>query len=63
MGNVEKVQPQSIDALTTGISDAACSAKAATLRIYSTDGRYVGSDPTLLPKGIYMIGGSKYVVK
>ena len=63
VGNVEKVQPQSIDALTTGISDAACSAKAATLRIYSTDGRYVGSDPTLLPKGIYMIGGSKYVVK
>lgn len=30
-------------------------------RIFSVDGRYLGNDPTLLDKGIYITNGKKYV--
>ena len=30
-------------------------------RIYKLDGRYIGTDSTTLPKGIYIIGGKKLV--
>jgi hypothetical protein len=32
-----------------------------TTRIYTLDGRYVGADPNLLPRGLYIIGGKKIV--
>ena len=30
-------------------------------RIYSIDGRYVGTDATQLPKGMYIRGGKKFI--
>ena len=35
--------------------------KPADRRIYSIDGRYVGTDATQLPKGMYIRGGNKFV--
>ena len=32
-----------------------------TTRIYTLDGRYVGAEPNLLPRGLYIIGGKKIV--
>ena len=47
-----------IDGVTVqpGVSD-----KPADRRIYSIDGRYVGTDATQLPKGMYIRGGKKFV--
>ena len=35
--------------------------KVTTNRIYTLDGRYVGTDPNLLPRGLYIINGKKIV--
>ena len=35
--------------------------KTTTTRIYTIDGRYVGTDPNLLPRGLYIINGKKIV--
>jgi immune inhibitor A len=35
--------------------------KVTTTRIYTLDGRYVGTDPNLLPRGLYIINGKKIV--
>ena len=37
--------------------------KPADRRIYSIDGRYVGTDATQLPKGMYIRGGKKFIKK
>jgi len=37
------------------------SQKATTTRIYTLDGRYVGTDPIQLPRGLYIINGKKIV--
>ena len=37
------------------------SQKATTTRIYTLDGRYVGTDPNQLPRGLYIINGKKIV--
>ncbi len=36
-------------------------AKPVDKRIYSLDGRYIGTDMHALPRGIYIIGGKKIV--
>ena len=35
--------------------------KQATARIYTIDGRYVGTDPNQLPRGLYVVNGKKIV--
>ena len=35
--------------------------KTVATRIYTLDGRYVGTDPDLLPRGMYIINGKKIV--
>ncbi len=35
--------------------------KATATRIYTIDGRYVGTDPNQLPRGLYIINGKKIV--
>jgi hypothetical protein len=35
--------------------------KTTTTRIYTLDGRYVGTDPNQLPRGLYIINGKKIV--
>jgi hypothetical protein len=32
-----------------------------TIRIYTLDGRYIGSDENALPRGLYIINGKKVV--
>ncbi len=47
--------------ITAGIRDAVIRHAPAGKRIYSLDGRYVGTDHSLLPKGIYVRDGHKFV--
>lgn len=51
--------------VSTGIADAVTGTdnKPADNRIYSIDGRYVGTDATQLPKGLYIKDGKKFVKK
>ena len=35
--------------------------KVTTTRIYTLDGRYVGTDPNQLPRGLYVVNGKKIV--
>lgn len=35
--------------------------KTTTNKIYTIDGRFVGTDPDLLPRGLYIINGKKFV--
>lgn len=50
---------------STGIDDVTVGSEAAGYvkdnRIYSIDGRYLGTDASLLPKGIYIMNGKKFV--
>ena len=63
VGNTERIAPQSIQA-TQGISTVFTDGNTdGQLRIYTTDGRYVGNSLSGLKKGVYVIGGSKFVVK
>ena len=62
VGNTERIQPQTVEGVATGITTVSTKG-VSELRIYTTDGRYVGSDPTRLTKGVYVIGGAKFVVK
>lgn len=50
--------PSGIESVTVlpGVAD-----KLADNKIYSIDGRYVGTDATQLPKGMYIRGGKKFV--
>lgn len=41
--------------------DANAQQRQLSLRIYTLDGRYVGSDASLLPSGIYVSGGRKFL--
>ncbi len=45
---------------STGIKDVKA-VTTNTTRIYTLDGRYVGTDPNLLPRGLYIINGKKIV--
>ena len=48
------------DATPTGI-ETINTYKTTTNRIYTLDGRFVGTDPDLLPHGLYIINGKKIV--
>ena len=61
VGNTENVTPQGVQAIT-GINGVRFDHNA-TLRIYTTDGRYVGTNPARLPKGVYVVGGKKFIVR
>lgn len=45
---------------STGIKDVKA-VTTTTTRIYTIDGRYVGTDPNQLPRGLYIINGKKIV--
>ena len=51
-----------VNAGTTAIQTVEPTTTFST-RIYSLDGRYVGTDRNALPRGIYIIGGKKFVQK
>jgi hypothetical protein len=45
---------------STGIKDVKA-VTTTTTRIYTIDGRYVGTDPNQLPRGLYVVNGKKIV--
>ena len=47
----------------SGVSEVTSSAKAQDRRVYTLDGRAVSRQSGQLPKGVYVMGGKKYVVK
>jgi hypothetical protein len=48
-------------ATSTAIQTVSSYKGMTTNRIYTLDGRYVGTDPNLLPRGLYIINGKKIV--
>ena len=46
---------------SSGIQLTSTSAPVGTNRIYSLDGRYVGTDMSSLPRGLYIVNGKKVV--
>ncbi len=50
-----------VDPNTTAIQSVSAHKDIKTTRIYTLDGRYVGTDPDLLPRGMYIINGKKIV--
>lgn len=48
-------------ATSTAIQTVSSYKGMTTTRIYTLDGRYVGTDPNLLPRGLYIINGKKIV--
>jgi len=51
------------DPNTTAISTVTTTKRAADNRIYTLDGRYVGTDLSVLKHGIYIMNGKKLVIK
>ena len=47
----------------SGVSELTSSGKAQNRRVYTLDGRSVSRQSGQLPKGVYVMGGKKYVVK
>ena len=47
----------------TGIKELKTLPETSDLRIYNTNGVYMGSSAENLPKGVYIVNGKKYVVK
>ena len=50
-----------IDDVASGIRPIWNTTKTADNRIYSVDGRYLGTDLNALPHGVYIVGGRKLV--
>ena len=48
-----------IDANTTAIQTVSTHKDITTARIYTLDGRYVGTNPAVLPRGMYIVNGKK----
>lgn len=52
-----------LDPTITGIKDAIVETEQKTNKIYTLDGRFVGTTTDGLNKGIYIIGNKKVVIK
>ena len=50
-----------VDPNATAIQSISAHKEIKTMRVYTLDGRYVGTDPDLLPRGMYIINGKKIV--
>jgi immune inhibitor A len=46
---------------STGIQTVSSYKGITTTRIYTIDGRYVGTNPDQLPRGLYIVNGKKIV--
>ena len=50
-----------VDPNATAIQTVSTHKDITTARIYTLDGRYVGTNPALLTRGIYIVNGKKIV--
>lgn len=60
-GDANNVIDNTFNGVVDGINGVTVANKAAYNRIYSIDGRYLGTDASALGKGIYVVGGKKIV--
>lgn len=60
-GDDKNVIDNTFNGVVDGINGVTVAKKAADNRIYSIDGRYLGTDASALGKGIYVVGGKKIV--
>lgn len=60
-GDDKNVIDNTFNGVVDGINGVTVANKAADKRIYSIDGRYLGTDASALGKGIYVVGGKKIV--
>lgn len=60
-GEPSNVIDNTFNGVVDGINGVTVVEKAADNRIYSIDGRYLGTDASALGKGIYVVGGKKIV--
>lgn len=60
-GDDKNVIDNTFNGVVDGINGVTVANKAADNRIYSIDGRYLGTDASKLGKGIYVVGGKKIV--
>lgn len=52
-----------VDGVTTDITVASLDSSVEGGRIYNVSGQFVGSNPTMLQKGVYVRNGSKMIIK
>lgn len=60
-GDDKNVIDNTFNGVVDGINGITVADKATDNRIYSIDGRYLGTDASALGKGIYVVGGKKIV--
>ena len=60
-GDDKNVIDNTFNGVVDGINGVTVVKKATDNRIYSIDGRYIGTDASALGKGIYVVGGKKIV--
>lgn len=60
-GDDNNVIDNTFNGVVDGINGVTVARKTADNRIYSIDGRYLGTDASALGKGIYVVGGKKIV--
>ena len=60
-GDANNVIDNTFNGVVDGINGVTVAKKATDNRIYSIDGRYLGTDASTLGKGIYVVGGKKIV--
>lgn len=60
-GDANNVIDNTFNGVVDGINGVTVANKATDNRIYSIDGRYLGTDASALGKGIYVVGGKKTV--
>lgn len=60
-GDANNVIDNTFNGVVDGINGVTVANKTVDNRIYSIDGRYLGTDASALGKGIYVVGGKKVV--
>lgn len=60
-GDANNVIDNTFNGVVDGINGVTVADKTRDNRIYSIDGRYIGTDASALGKGIYVVGGKKIV--
>lgn len=60
-GDANNIIDNTFNGVVDGINGVTVANKARDNRIYSIDGRYLGTDASALGKGIYVVGGKKIV--
>ena len=60
-GDNNNILDNTFKEIVDGIDGITVANKTADNRVYSIDGRYLGTDASKLGKGIYVVGGKKIV--